>query len=212
MPESWNPITGQSNSGDHVLLLLSNIKSGSFYSHWSNLLQRISQEKSISSPVNQLEIDCSQNSESNNLLPTNISSSQCGIMCLNFSKSKINPQTSNLAMQDQISHIISELSNSNKKCLIIAHSWTGVVINNLIELSQLSDNDVTGVLTINSPLDGAVRDDFDERKTREALQLLSLMFNEVSHPTVNKERNPKGVMDLQELQSILTDLRGEYDE
>ena len=85
-----------------------------------------------------------------------------------------------------------------------------MVLNHLIEQNQLSETDIVGLLTINSPVGGSVSENFDEWKTREPTSFI-LTFNQIVILTISKSRKPEGIMIL-DFQCILDDLRGEYNE
>ena len=210
LPNDWSPLTGQSSNGDYVLVLLSNGKNLDLNQFWSPLYGSIISENANISQINPVEIDYSTTTESTFSLDSNLLSVQSGIFALNFSKSK-SEDHEDFLMQQQILSVIDYITNSGRKCMLIAHSWTGVVVQKLISIQEFTDSNINGLLTINSPLDGSVHTPSNNQITREALQILSSIFASIPHPSVAKSRLPHGVMDISVFQKILSDMRGEYD-
>ena len=123
LPESWDPVTGGTNSNDYVLILFSNIKSQSFDSHWLSLYEEIDQRKNlVTSPVS-VDFSGQLGLSSINMGP--ITSNANVNYSFKFSKERDQTQTRNFSMQEQILYILKHFSNLNKKCLLISHSWTG---------------------------------------------------------------------------------------
>ena len=208
LPSDWDPVTGNSASGKYTLVLLSSSVSSLYSELWTPLIQRIKSVHSIQDINSILSFDWSNLSQSTGASIPSAYQNPQGIVSVNLSSS--NELNGNYeptpVMINQIQLLIQKYSSNGTKCLIIAHSKR-VEVNRMIDSNSISEHDVCGLLTINSPHHGTLENSVERRDINEMLHYLSTLVTVTNHQPLSITRKPKGIMDIEELNSILQDMR-----
>ena len=210
LPSDWDPATGQSTTGKHILLLLSNHGSVSQDGVWSTLLQSIKDDKQLQQPipvtVHNWDSIVPLGPSANAILPSELAQQLSGIISVNFSVNHNDGETSEEIMRNQIKKLCSVVSASCEKFAIIAHHRTGNQIMSLINSGDLTEQKVVGVLTTNTPHEGEILSSIEGQNLKQIIQGLAYLLNSNSPISQTRGSIQKGVLDANQLREILNEI------